>query len=439
MAGASHRVDLLGKIERREATVGVVGLGYVGLPFALEAAAAGFPVIGFDVDPAKVAAVQAGESYLDDVPGHVLRASVQKGRLGATVSFERVRECDVVVVCVPTPLTRNMTPDLGHVEAAARAVAANLRAGALVSLESTTFPGTTDDIVLPILLQSGLTPETEVFVAYSPERVDPGNKKFGTRNTTKICGAIGPASLEVASAFYRTTIDRVVPVSSARTAEMVKVYENTFRAVNIALVNEFAVLCDRMGLDTWEVLDAAFTKPFGIMPFYPGPGVGGHCIALDPHYLEWKAREVNFSTQFIRIAGEINRNMPAFVCTKAVRMLNDAGLSASRARVLVLGAAYKRDVSDHRESPAIEVMRILRGMGADVSYHDPHVPAIHEHDVELRSVALDEAALEAADLVVIATDHSSVDYSKVVGSAKRILDTRNATRNLVERANVKLL
>jgi UDP-N-acetyl-D-glucosamine dehydrogenase len=348
------------KIATRQAVVGVVGLGYVGLPFAVEKAKVGFRVLGVEQNPSRVQKVNHGESYIGDVSTEILKEVVDKGLLRAETGFDRVAEMDVIVIAVPTPLTRNLTPDLQYVERVTREIAQRLRPGQLISLESTTYPGTTEEVMLPILEQSGLKVEEDFFLVHSPERVDPGNKRYTTKNTTKVVGGVGPRSLEAGVFFYSQTIEKVVPVSSAKAAELVKVFENTFRAVNIALVNELAMLCDRMGLNVWEVLDAAFTKPFGIMPFYPGPGVGGHCIPIDPHYLEWKAKEYNFNTHFIALAGEINRKMPEFTVEKALRLLAQEGVPVRGAKVLVLGVAYKRDVADHRGSPAIEVIRGLK-------------------------------------------------------------------------------
>ena len=418
------------KISRRTAVVGVVGLGYVGLPFAVEKAKVGFRVLGVEQNPSRVQKVNRGESYIGDVGAEDLKEVVAKGLLSAETGFERVPEMDVIVIAVPTPLTRNLTPDLQFVERVTREIAKRLRPGQLVSLESTTYPGTTEEVMLPILEESGLKVEEDFFLVHSPERVDPGNKRYTTKNTTKVVGGIGPRSLEAGVHFYGQTIERVVPVSSAKAAEMVKVFENTFRAVNIALVNELAMLCDRMGLNVWEVLDAAFTKPFGIMPFYPGPGVGGHCIPIDPHYLEWKAKEYNFNTHFIALAGEINRRMPEFTVEKALRLLAQEGVPVRGARVLVLGVAYKRDVADHRESPAIEVIRGLKRLGAEVVYHDPLIPSFQDHGLRMESVPLSEDLLASQDLVIVATDHSNFDYGELVRRANRVLDTRGATRHL---------
>jgi UDP-N-acetyl-D-glucosamine dehydrogenase len=439
-AEAGRRVAaLLHKIRDRSARVGIVGLGYVGLPFAVEKAKVGFRVVGLEQNSQRAATVNRGESYIPDVPTAELAPLVRNGFIEAVTNFERVPEMDVIVICVPTPLTKNLTPDLQFVEGVTRQLAPRLRHGQLISLESTTYPGTTDEVMLPLLEVSGLKVERDFFLAHSPERVDPGNKRYTTKNTTKVVGGFGPRSQEVAVAFYSQTIERVVPVSSASAAEMVKVFENTFRAVNIALVNEMALLCDRMGLSVWEVLEAAFTKPFGIMPFWPGPGVGGHCIPLDPHYLEWKAREFNFNTHFIALAGEINRKMPDFVREKAGRVLSRCGVALSRAKILLLGVSYKRDLGDYRESPAVEVIKLLQREGAEVNYHDPFVPSFEEHGVALECVPLTEEVLAAHDLVIVASDHTCVDYSYVARHARYVLDTRNALKNVAERANVTLL
>ncbi|MDX2005681.1 MAG: nucleotide sugar dehydrogenase [Meiothermus sp.] len=426
----SSQQVLLEKIHSRTAVVGVVGLGYVGLPFAVEKAKVGYKVVGFDRSVPRVGQVNRGENYIKDVKDEELKEAVGKGLIEATTDFARLREVDVVVICVPTPLNKNLIPDLQYVEAVTQEAAKYLRPGQLISLESTTYPGTTDEIMLPILQTSGLELNKDFFLAHSPERVDPGNARYSTKNTNKVVGGVGAESLEVAVAFYSATIDHVVPVSSAKAAELVKVYENTFRAVNIALVNEITVLCDRMGLNVWEVLDAAFTKPFGIMPFYPGPGVGGHCIPLDPHYLEFKAKEYNFNTHFISLAGETNRRMPSFTVTKAARILNGFKKSLNGSKIVMLGMAYKANLDDPRESPAIEVFKLLRDAGAEVVFHDTWTPHIDEHGVRADSVELTDDLIKSADLVMITTAHSNVDYARVVELAPAVLDTRYATKGL---------
>jgi UDP-N-acetyl-D-glucosamine dehydrogenase len=424
---AHHTIE---KIENRTACVGVVGLGYVGLPFLVEKTKVGFRVVGIDHNHQRAEMVASGRSYISDVKDEDLHEGLRRGLISTATSLEAVRELDVVVICVPTPLGAGLTPDLQYIESVTREIANNLRPGQLISLESTTYPGTTEEVMKPILEESGLEAGVDFYLAHSPERVDPGNKRYTTKNTNKVVGGSDPVSLEVATCFYNQTIEHIVPVSSTKAAELVKVYENTFRAVNIALANEVALLCDRMGLDVWEVLEAAFTKPFGIMPFYPGPGVGGHCIPLDPHYLEWKAREYNFHTHFIALAGETNRKMPEFVVDKATRMLNTVRKCLNGSRILLLGMAYKADLSDCRESPAIEVYLRLQQAGAEVSYHDTWLPVINEHKVRAMSVKLTSDVLRNADLVIITTNHSDVDYRRVVELAPLILDTRNVTREI---------
>lgn len=440
-AEVARRVDaLMTKIKDHTAIVGVVGLGYVGLPFAVEKAKVGFRVVGIEQNPKRAARVNAADNYIEDVVDSDLRELVAKGKIRAVCDFSEVPQMDVLVIAVPTPLTINLTPDLQYVENVTHSLAKYIRPGQLISLESTTYPGTTDEVMLPILERSGLKVEQDFFLAHSPERVDPGNKRFNTKNTNKVVGGVGPESQKVAVAFYSQAIDNIVPVSSAKAAEMVKVYENTFRAVNIALVNEMLLLCDRMDISVWEVLDAAFTKPFGIMPFFPGPGVGGHCIPLDPHYLEWKAREFNFNTHFIALAGEINRKMPEFVRTKAARELNKAGKAVSRSKILALGVSYKRDVGDWRESPALDVIKLLQDDGAEVLYHDPHVPEFRGHGLSLECSPLSDEVLGEVDLVVVLTDHSTIDYSNVVAKTRQVLDTRNACKKVTEnREKITLL
>jgi len=418
------------KLSNGTAVVGVVGLGYVGLPFAVEKAKVGIKVVGFDRNPERVAAINRGENYIKDVDSDELKSLVSGGLITATDSFDGCGEMDALVIAVPTPLNANLAPDLQYVRGVTEEIAKRLRVGQFIALESTTYPGTTEEVMLPILERSGLKVEEDFFLAHSPERVDPGNQRYTTKNTNKVVGGVGPLSQEAAIAFYSKTIEKIVPVSSAKVAEMCKVFENTFRAVNIALVNELMLLCDRMDISVWEVLTAAHTKPFGIMPFLPGPGVGGHCIPLDPHYLEWKAREFNFNTRFIALAGEINRSIPDFVIAKAGRVLNEAGKSLSRSVIFVLGIAYKRDIDDWRESPALPVYAGLEAFGATVRYHDPYVPTFHEHGKTFHSEPLDASTLREADLVLILTDHQCIDYDFVISNAKAVLDTRNATKNV---------
>ncbi|HAG85633.1 MAG TPA: UDP-N-acetyl-D-glucosamine dehydrogenase [Cyanobacteria bacterium UBA12227] len=419
------------KIKSRTAIVGVVGLGYVGLPFAVEKAKVGYRVLGIEQNPQRVESVNAAQNYITDIKDEDLKAVISSGKLQAILGFDRIPEMDVIVICVPTPLTKNLTPNLSYVENVTQEIAKYLRPGQLVTLESTTYPGTTDEIMRPLLEQtSGLKQGQDFFLAHSPERVDPGNQRYTTKNTSKVVGASDAYSRDVAILFYEQTIEQVVPVSSAKAAELVKVFENTFRAVNIALVNELALLCDRMNLNVWEVLDAANTKPFGIMPFYPGPGVGGHCIPLDPHYLEWKAKEFNFETRFIALAGEINRRMPEFVREKVWRVLNNLGVAPAKAKVLVIGVAYKKDLDDWRESPSIAVINCLLNDKVNVAYHDPYVSEIQVAGQTFKSVDLIDEVLVTADLVIIATDHSQIDYINLVEKSKAVLDTRGVTRKL---------
>jgi UDP-N-acetyl-D-glucosamine dehydrogenase len=423
--------ELREKITNRTAIIGVIGLGYVGLPFAVEKAKVGFQVIGIEQNPVRAERVNYADNYISDVKDDDLKHVVAIGNLRAVTQFDCLPEIDVLVICVPTPLSKNLTPDLTYVESVTGSISKFLRKGQLITLESTTYPGTTDEVMRPMLEQSGLKQGVDFFLAHSPERVDPGNKRYTTKNTSKVVGASDPDSLIVAKLFYEQTIDHVVTVSSAKSAELVKVFENTFRAVNIALVNELALLCDRMGIDVWEVLDAANTKPFGIMPFYPGPGVGGHCIPIDPHYLEWKAKEFNFDTHFIALAGEINRKMPDFVREKTCRVLNKLGVAPSRSKILILGVAYKKDLSDWRESPAIHVITKLLEDGVEIAYHDPFVPEIDIRGHKFNSVPLNNVtSLASYQLVIITTDHSDIDYHNLVSHAVAVLDTRGVTRKL---------
>jgi len=423
------------KIEDHTATVGVIGLGYVGLPLAVEKGKVGFKVVGFDINPARVAKVNAGENYIGDVKDEELRELTQRGVLTATTDYTQLSDCDVIVICVPTPLTITRDPDISYIRSSSEQIAKYLKPGQLVTLESTTYPGTTEEVILPMLEKSGLKVGKDFFLAFSPERVDPGNKRFTTHNTSKVVGGVTPVCLEVAYTFYAQTIVNVVPVSSPAAAELTKVFENTYRAVNIALVNELMLLCDRMGLDVWEVVEAAGTKPFGIHTFWPGPGVGGHCIPIDPFYLTWKAREYDFHTRFIELAGEINIEVSYHVINKVTRSLNNENKSLKDAKILILGVAYKKDIDDVRESPALKIMELLRKNGANLSYHDPYIPVIEPHGgstVHMESVELTDEALANADCVLIVTDHSCIDYHRVVEKAKLIVDTRNATKDVEE-------
>lgn len=422
--------ELLEKIQNKTIRVGVIGLGYVGLPFLVEKAKVGLSVIGIDQNPERVAKVARGENYIDDVKDDELLEVVQKGLVTATQDMTALKWVDVIVICVPTPLDKNLCPDLTYVISVSQQIAISLRPGQLICLESTTYPGTTEEIIKPILESYGLICGFDFFLAHSPERVDPGNKRYSTHNTNKVVGGADQPSLTVAQFFYKLAIQNVVSVSSAKAAELVKIYENTFRAVNIALANEIALLCDRMQLNVWEVLDAAFTKPFGIMPFYPGPGVGGHCIPIDPHYLEWKAKEFNYHMRFIALAGETNKKMPHFVFNKLARALNQVKKPLNGSTILMLGMAYKSDVSDYRESPAVEIYRLLSHASANVIYHDKWVPQAQIDHQLIHSCTLSDSLLQSADLVLITTDHSYIDYHNVVNQSSLVFDTRFATRGI---------
>jgi UDP-N-acetyl-D-glucosamine dehydrogenase len=421
-------MELSERFDDGSAVLGVVGLGYVGLPLAVEMAKAGHRVVGFDVTSEKVASVNSGGSYIPDVPSEDLQQLVDAGLIQATTDFSRVAEVDAIAICVPTPLNAMKEPDTSYMESAARSVAPFLHPDMLVTLESTTYPGTTEEIVQPILEAGGLKVGTDLHLAFSPERVDPGNPVFQTRNTPKVVGGVTPQCTALAVAFYSRFIDTVVPVSSTRAAEMTKLLENIFRCVNIALMNELLQVSQRMGINIWEVVDAAKTKPFGFMPFYPGPGLGGHCIPIDPFYLSWKARQFDFHTEFIELAGKVNENMPYYVVTRLMESLNEARKSLAGSKVLMLGVAYKADIDDMRESPAIKIASLMREKSADIVYHDPWVGRFTVEGREVPPVPLTEAVLASVDAVVIVTDHTNVDYDAVVRHAPLILDTRNALR-----------
>jgi UDP-N-acetyl-D-glucosamine dehydrogenase len=418
---------LLDKIKTRKARIGVIGLGYVGLPLAVEFARAGFDVVGYDVSERVVKLINGGGSHIKDVDAAAVAALVRSGKLKATTDATVLGELDAISIAVPTPLAKTRDPDMSFVLAATETVARTARSGQLIVLESTTYPGTTRELLQPAMEKRGLVIGTDVFLAFSPERVDPGNEKWNTKNTPKVVGGITRACTEVATALYASCIDTVVPVSSPEAAELTKLLENTFRSVNIGLANEMAIVCDKLGVNVWEVIDAAATKPFGFMRFTPGPGIGGHCIPLDPHYLAWKMRTLNYKTRFIDLAGEINSEMPLFVVRKVAAALNDERKSVRGSRVLVLGIAYKRDIDDMRESPALDVIRLLEEQGANVSYHDPYVPKFQEDGHQMESVPLTDEVLTRSDAVVVVTDHSNVDYQRVVDRASVVIDTRNAT------------
>jgi UDP-N-acetyl-D-glucosamine dehydrogenase len=423
---------LLEKIQNRNATVGLIGLGYVGLPLAVEFAKGGFKVIGYDVSERVVRGLMDGRSHIQDVPSSEVAALVRQGRFEATTDEDRLKTADAVSIAVPTPLGKTRDPDMSYVIAAAETVSRTSHAGLIVVLESTTYPGTTREVLLPILEKLGLTIGEDVFLAFSPERVDPGNAHYHTKNTPKVVGGITPACTELATALYSAVIDTVVPVMTTEAAELVKLLENTFRSVNIGLVNEMAIVCDKLGVDIWEVIDAAATKPFGFMKFVPGPGIGGHCIPLDPHYLAWKMRTLNYKTRFIDLASEINSQMPAFVVEKVTHALNDDRKPVNGSRVLIIGVAYKRDIDDIRESPALDVIRLLEQQGAQVVFHDPYIPTYREDGHIRKGVTLSPEEITKADAVVIVTDHKSIDYQLLMDHAALIVDSRNATAGLVK-------
>jgi UDP-N-acetyl-D-glucosamine dehydrogenase len=418
--------ELIDRFTSRQATVGVVGLGYVGLPLAVVMAEAGYKVIGVDLDPDKIAALRQGRSYIEDVSADTLSRLVREGKLEASHEFSALAAADGVSICVPTPLRKTGDPDLSYIVSSTQALRPALHRGMVVILESTTYPGTTREMVLPELEAGGLKVGEDIFLAFSPERVDPGRVDWTTRNTPKVIGGITPACTQVAVSMYAAGMDNIVPVSSAEVAEMTKLLENTFRAVNIGLVNEMALMCDRLGIDVWEVIDAAASKPFGFMRFTPGPGLGGHCIPIDPLYLSWKLKSVKYNARFIELASEINTNMPRYVVSRVQDALNQAGKALKGARLLVIGVAYKPNVSDVRESPALDVIGLLREKGAAVDYYDPFVPSIEHEGWGLRSVPDLEAAARRADCVIVVTDHASIDYRRLEEVAALIFDSRNA-------------
>jgi len=424
-------MTLLQRIKQREARIAVIGLGYVGLPLAVEKAKVGFDVTGLDRNPARVEMVNRGENYIPDILGSDLARVVAEGKLSATEDFSIIANVDVITICVPTPLDKNKQPDTSYIEGVVEQSLPYLHKDQLVVLESTTYPGTTEEIILPRIESHGFKVGEDIFLAFSPERVDPGNDRYKTKNTPKVVGGVTPASTEMAATLYEQILDgEVCRVSSPRVAEMTKLLENIFRIVNISLVNELALLCEKMKIDIWEVIEAAKTKPFGYMPFYPGPGLGGHCIPLDPFYLSWKAKEYDFPTRFIELAGEINDAMPYHVVEEAMELLNERAKALRGSKVMLLGMAYKRDIDDLRESPALKVARLLAERGAMLSYHDPYIPEINSAGLELRDVPLSPETLAAQDLVIITTAHTNVDYKMIVAHASLILDTRNATKGM---------
>jgi UDP-N-acetyl-D-glucosamine dehydrogenase len=434
--------EIIDLIKDKRARVGVVGLGYVGLPLATEFARNGFKVIGFEVDERKAERINAGETYISDVDESLVKESVKAGRLRATTDFANLKECGAIIICVPTPLRKTKEPDISFILAAAQEIKNHLRRGQLVILESTTYPGTTDEVLLPMFQETGLKLDEDFLLAFSPERVDPGNPEFQTHNIPKVVGGVTDDSTEVAAYLYSQIVKEVHPVSSARVAEAAKLLENTFRAVNIGMANEMARLCYALNIDTWEVIRAAATKPFGFMPFYPGPGIGGHCIPLDPHYLSWKARQHGFDSRFIGLAEEVNSRMPEHVIQLVSDGLNDDRKSMNGARILVLGVAYKRDIDDVRESPALSIIDRLRSKGCTVSYHDPFVHQLSFDDAHtegggepLSSVDFTDEEIRAADCLIIVTDHSQIDYQRVVNLAPLVIDTRNALNGDVRRGS----
>lgn len=421
---------LMSRFTEKDATIGIIGLGYVGLPLAMVLADGGYSVVGLDTDPEKVSALNKGKSYIEDVPSELVRSHVEAGRFNAVTDYKNLRDVQGISICVPTPLRKTGDPDLSFIIAVSKALVPVLKVGMVVILESTTYPGTTRELVQPELQSTGLLVGKDIFLAFSPERVDPGRTDFTTKNTPKIIGGITPACSQVAAAMYAGAMEEVVSVSSTEVAEMAKLLENTFRAVNIGLVNELALMCDRLGIDVWEVIDAAASKPFGFMKFTPGPGLGGHCIPIDPLYLSWKLKSVKYNARFIELASEINTNMPRYVVSRVQDTLNDAGKAIKGAQVLVLGVAYKPDVTDLRESPALDVIGLLQEKGAEVKYFDPHVPEISHEGWEITSESNVAAAVKTADCVVLITDHTDLDYGSVADNAKLIFDTRNVFQRL---------
>lgn len=424
-------MEFVAKVEARQAKVGILGLGYVGIPLALSVAKTGLPVLGFDILEERIEQMNSGTSPIQHIPSADIQGLVDKG-FEATSDFSRAAECDALIICVPTPLNAYREPDLSFVTSTMDSIAPHLRAGQLLSLESTTWPGTTAEVLLPYVEEAGLSVGEDFYLVYSPEREDPGNPNFSTTTIPKVCGGHTPACLAAGQALYGTFIDKVVPVSSTQASEMVKLLENIHRSINIGLVNEMKIVADRMGLDIFEVVDAAATKPFGFTPYYPGPGIGGHCIPIDPFYLTWKAREYGLHTRFIELAGEINAGMPQYVVDKTVRALNEHGKSIKDARILALGIAYKKDVDDMRESPSVFVMELLRDWGADVQYSDPNVPVfptMREHSFDLSSVDLTPETLASFDAVILLTNHTDFNYDMIKEHASILVDTRGAYRN----------
>ncbi len=424
--------NLIKKLKNRTANVGIIGLGYVGLPLAVEFGEAGFNVIGFDISKEKVELINSGKSDIDDIPDLRVEKLIKANLLQATIDPKLIKKVDTVSICVPTPLSKTKDPDVSYILAAVKWVKEHLHEEMLVILESTTYPGTTEDMILPILEESGLKVGKDFYLAFSPERVDPGNTRFTTKNTPRVVGGITPNCTKAAKLFYEQIISLIIPMSSTKAAETVKLLENTFRSVNIGLVNEVALMCDRLDLNVWEIIDAAATKPFGFMPFYPGPGLGGHCIPIDPHYLSWKLKSLNYYARFIELAGDVNSHMPEYVVERIRRLLNEYGKSVKNSAIFILGVAYKRDIKDTRESPALDVIELLEREGASLHYNDPYVSHIKWNESVHRSSKITPTLLQKADLTVILTDHTSYNYQLIVENSKLIFDTRNATKKVAD-------
>ncbi|UCD64450.1 MAG: nucleotide sugar dehydrogenase [Candidatus Zixiibacteriota bacterium] len=431
-----HSRELLEKIKNRTARAGVVGLGYVGLPLSVELAECGFHVTGFDISSDKVRLLNSGRSDIDDVADADVKRAVKSGHFKATGDWKKIAGMDTISICVPTPLSKTKDPDVSFILTALNSIKRYVKKGTLVVLESTTYPGTTEDLILPLLTETGMKVGRDFFLAFSPERVDPGNKTYTTRNTPRVVGGTTPTCTRIARTFYEQTLPLVHAVSSTQAAEMVKLLENTFRSVNIGLVNEVAVMCDRLNLDVWEIIDAAATKPFGFMPFYPGPGLGGHCIPIDPHYLSWKLKSLNYYARFIELAGDINSHMPEYVVERITALLNRRFAKAlNKSSILILGVTYKRDIKDMRESPALDVINLLEAKGAKIHYNDPFVPQFDFNGNRHRSAKLTKRLLGSVDLVVIVTDHSQYDYNMIVENARAVFDSRNATKSVKKQRN----
>ncbi len=425
----NYKSEIIGKIKNKTALVGVIGMGYVGLPIALRFAEVGISALGLDIDPKKIESINAGQSYIEHIPSSVIAERINQGLFSATDDFSRMTQCDALIIAVPTPLTDKMEPDLSYVESTADTIAQYLRAGQAVSLESTTYPGTTREHLLTRFTKNGLTPGDDFFLIYSPEREDPGNKDFSIRQIPKVVGGISEDCRQVGEALYGSIVDRVVLVSSPETAEMTKLFENIFRSVNIALVNELKMLADRMGINVWEVINASATKPFGFMPFFPGPGLGGHCIPIDPYYLSWKAKEYDFTTRFIELAGEINTGMPYWVVQKTAELMNGCKKCLNGSKIMLIGVAYKKNVDDMRESPALRIIELFQKSGVEICYHDPHIPTLppsRNYAFDMSSVELTPEEISKCDAVVIITDHDRVDYRILAEHAQLVVDTRNA-------------